>query len=105
MLVNGKQDAAKVVGVANEQNSDEPNVSEGNGLNEIWLYFNLCCKFNFYLMGTCLVCVWFFLKTYIYLFIFYCNFKVRSLEVACLTTLAESNKLNWIQKWCLDARA
>nr|GEW60252.1 AIG1-like protein [Tanacetum cinerariifolium] len=32
VLVDGKQDDAKVVGVADEQNSDEPNVLEGNGV-------------------------------------------------------------------------
>ncbi|GKE50945.1 hypothetical protein Tco_1486101 [Tanacetum coccineum] len=31
VLVDGKQDDAKVVGVANEQNSDEPNMVEGIG--------------------------------------------------------------------------
>nr|GEX37882.1 AIG1-like protein [Tanacetum cinerariifolium] len=32
VLVDGKQDDSKVVGVAEEQNSDEPNVLEGNGV-------------------------------------------------------------------------
>ncbi|GJZ68132.1 hypothetical protein Tco_0631372 [Tanacetum coccineum] len=32
VLVDGKQDEAKVVGVADDQNVDEPNVLEGNGV-------------------------------------------------------------------------
>nr|GEV75769.1 AIG1-like protein [Tanacetum cinerariifolium] len=32
LLVDGKQDAVKVVGVADEQNNDEPNALEGNGV-------------------------------------------------------------------------
>ena len=32
VLVDGKQDDMKVVGVAEKQNSDEPNVLEGNGV-------------------------------------------------------------------------
>ncbi|GJW49803.1 hypothetical protein Tco_0091154 [Tanacetum coccineum] len=32
VLVDGKQDDAKVVGVTDEQNSDKPNVLEGNGV-------------------------------------------------------------------------
>ncbi|GJZ31832.1 retrotransposon-related protein [Tanacetum coccineum] len=35
VLVDGKQDEAKVVGVANEQNSDEPNVLEGNEIMDV----------------------------------------------------------------------
>ncbi|GKA16888.1 hypothetical protein Tco_0696725 [Tanacetum coccineum] len=45
VLVDGKQDDAKVVGVAGHQNSDEPNVLKGNGVtgvgvnkNNKWLY-------------------------------------------------------------------